>query len=119
MAGSDYLRALGEYMRKRQLQTFQPFFRIREANNEEFLDVRFTPTTIQNMIEFGNVEFERVRIPITMQRALVSIDLHLSSDPNKPHPFSGFSISGFPRLLGDDDTLRRASKLRHKKCIPL
>lgn len=66
------------------------------------------------MIEFGNVEFDRIRIPISTQRALVAIDLHLSSDPNKPHPFSGFAISGFPRILGDDDVLRRASESWYK-----
>lgn len=109
-----HLRALGEYMRKHQLPSFQPFFRTRDMNGTESNtvgDTSVSPETIQKMIDFGVFKLKPIEIPVSTHSSMVSIDLHLAGDWVKSYPSNGLPISGFPRNLFEEDVMRRASKI--------
>ncbi|KAF2188984.1 hypothetical protein K469DRAFT_684250 [Zopfia rhizophila CBS 207.26] len=103
--GSDNLRSLGRFMQKHQHQSFQPYFQIQEVNHEKVAQkIHISPEIIKNMTEFGYFDIGSIVIPVSLQMGFVSMDLYLRNDTKGPHP-----ISGFPRRLADEESLKRAS----------
>jgi len=109
-SGSDNLRYLGDYIRKHQRPSFQPFFHVKEVKHEESAqDIFITAKIIHEMIDRGLFYLESVAIPMTSESSLLSIDLHLTDDRMKPHVRPGFPISGFPRILADGEPLKKST----------
>lgn len=75
-------------------------------------NVKLTQEIINVMINTGYFNIGSIVIPVSKETAYVSINLHLSNDKKKPHPFSGFPISGFPRSLADAEAIKRTSTYR-------
>lgn len=98
-------------MRKRQLPSFRPFFRVQEVKRQETAqNIYITPKIISEMIDIGLFNLGSVAIPVSSHSALLAIDIHLTNDKTRPHLCCGFPISGFPRTLADGEALKRASK---------
>ncbi|KAF1965273.1 hypothetical protein BU23DRAFT_604288 [Bimuria novae-zelandiae CBS 107.79] len=108
--GSDNLRALGGYMQRHQLYSFQPYFKVQEVKQgDKAQTIKLTQEIISTMINTGYFSVGSIVIPVSKEVAFVSINLHLSDDKKKPHPFSGFPISGFPRSLADGETIKKTT----------
>lgn len=98
-------------MQRHQLHSFQPYFKIQETKHGESAQyVHLTREIIGGMIDTGYFSVGSIVIPVSKDSGLVSINLHLTNDKRKPHPFSGFPISGFPRNLAEGDPIKRTSK---------
>ena len=111
MKGSDNLRNLGLYMQRHQLHSFQPYFKIQETKHGEKAQyVNLTREIIGGMIDTGHFDVGSIVIPVSKDSGLVSINLHLTNDKRKPHPFSGFPVSGFPRNLAEGEPIKRTGK---------
>ena len=98
-------------MQRHQLHSFQPYFKLQEVKqNEKAQTITITQEIISMMINTGYFSVGSIVIPVSKEAAFVAINLHLSNDKKKPHPYSGFPISGFPRSLADGETLKKTSK---------
>ncbi|KAF2012508.1 hypothetical protein BU24DRAFT_442957 [Aaosphaeria arxii CBS 175.79] len=103
--GSENIRNLGIYLRKHQKANFQPFFRIHEvALLESAQTVCITAEIIRDMIERSIFRMESIAIPMTTETAILSMNMYLV---NEREASSGYSISGFPRSVTDEESLRR------------
>lgn len=106
--GSDNLRSLGIYLQRHQLRAFQPHFRMQEAKySERANNIVLTREIIRTMTETSYFDIGTIVIPVPQQASIIAIDLHLTNDKKKPHPFNGFPISGFPRSLANGEPLKR------------
>ena len=106
--GSDNLRNLGIFLQNRQLQSFQPHFRVHEIGNESTAQtIVVDPNIIKGMRDFGFFDVKSIVIPVSAQTGSICIDLHLTTEPTYVFP-----ISGFPRNLADTAPLKRTSKMR-------
>jgi hypothetical protein len=104
--GSDYLRNIGHIMQKHQLQSFQPYFRIREVMHEETAQrIDISPAVIEKMTKFAHFDIGSIAIPVSLQMGLISIELHLTDDRRINYP-----ISGFPRSLVNEEPLKKTCK---------
>ncbi|KAF2758985.1 hypothetical protein EJ05DRAFT_499409 [Pseudovirgaria hyperparasitica] len=93
--GTGYLRHMGHWLRKHQLQFFQPYFRVFEVNNENMAQkLIITGNVIAKMVEQDHFDMGSIVIPVSLQMGVVSIQLHVDSDKHYLYP-----ISGMPRVL--------------------
>jgi hypothetical protein len=106
-------------MQRRQLQSFQPYFEIHEVKHPGRVKrVTITPEVVNMMIEKGYFNVGSVVIPVSKNSDLVTVNLHLTNDKTKPHPLSGFPISGFPQSLVEAEPgMKRSCKLSHGKTL--
>ncbi|PVI02430.1 hypothetical protein DM02DRAFT_701953 [Periconia macrospinosa] len=110
-AESENLRRLGEHIKSRfNRRSFQPFFRVHEVvHNEQAQDIKLDRQVLEDMIDVLEFRMSDITIPISTETALITIDLHLTNDPMKPHLRTGFPISGFPRSLVDEEAPKRTT----------
>lgn len=110
-AGSHNLRDLGDYIRKHQLPHFQPFFLVQEVMCDEAAQhIYITQENIREMTERGLFHLQSIVIPVTSEKAIVTIHLHLKDEQVIRRSQSGFAISGFPRELADGELLKKIRK---------
>lgn len=108
--GSDNLRSLGLYLKRHQLHSFQPYFRIQEAkHSERAKQVPISRDVIRMVTDISYFDIGLITIPVYQQSSMVSIYLHLTDDHEKPSLACGFPISGFPRNLAEGEPLRRST----------
>ncbi|KAF2736521.1 hypothetical protein EJ04DRAFT_462876 [Polyplosphaeria fusca] len=107
--GSQSLRNLGDYLKKHQFQSFQPFFNLQESTRRAQVQrIPISPKVISEMTEFGFFDIGPISIPISSRTITVSIDMHLSNGKNNQQSYAGFPISGFPRSLDDVESLNKS-----------
>ncbi|EON62430.1 hypothetical protein W97_01652 [Coniosporium apollinis CBS 100218] len=106
---SASMRALGDYLRLQQTPDFQPYFSIEERYREAHAQrVIIRESVIYDMISRARFNMEPVTVHTSKQAARITISLYLK-------PEQGFAISGFPRSLIVEESL----KLTHQKSPPV
>jgi hypothetical protein len=72
--------------------------------------IHITQQIIREMTDRGLFYLESIVIPVTSEKAIVTIHLHLNDERVIQRSQSGFPISGFPRVLADGELLKKICK---------